>query len=90
MNILVNRVMRAALLDKDFYKEAEADTRLTQEALLVVIIVSIAAGSGYFVGNLVGGKIGAAILALIISVIVSIANYYIWAYVTHLDRKSVV
>jgi len=75
--------MRAALLDKDFYKEAEADTRLTQEALLVVIIVSIAAGSGYFVGNLVGGKIGAAILALIISVIVSIANYYIWAYATH-------
>jgi len=83
MNILVNRAMRAALLDKDFYKEAEADTSLTQEALLVVIIVSIAAGIGSFVGNLFGGKISAAILVLIISVIVGIANYYIWAYVTH-------
>ena len=28
MNILVNRVMRAALLDKEFYQEAEADTSL--------------------------------------------------------------
>lgn len=83
MNVLVNRVMRAALLDKEFYKEAEADTNLNQEALLVVIIVSIAAGIGTFIGRLFGGEIGAAILALIVSTAVGIANYFIWAYVTH-------
>ena len=83
MNILVNRVMRAALLDKEFYKEVEADTSLNQEALLVVIIVTIASGIGFFIDNLFGGKIGGAILALIVSTAVGIANYYIWAYVTH-------
>ena len=83
MNILVNRVMRAALLDKEFYKEAEVDTSLNQEALLVVIIVSIAGGIGLFLGSLFGGKIGGAILALIVSTAVGIANYFIWAYVTH-------
>ncbi len=83
MNRLVNRVMRAALLDKEFYKEAEADTSLNQEALMVVIIVSIAGGVGSFIGSLFGGAIGAAILALIVSIAVGITNYFIWAYVTH-------
>jgi len=83
MNNLINRVMRAALLDKEFYKEAEANTRLNQEALTVVIIVSIAGGIGSFIGSLFSGEIGAAILALIVSAVVGIANYYIWAYVTH-------
>jgi len=83
MNILVNRVMRAALLDKEFYKEVEADTSLNQEALMVVIIVSIAGGIGSYIGSLFGGKISVAILALIVSTAVGIANYYIWAYVTH-------
>ena len=64
MNILVNRVMRAALLDKEFYKEVEADTSLNQEALLVVIIETIASGIGFFIGNLFGGKIGGAICAV--------------------------
>jgi hypothetical protein len=83
MNILVNRVMRAALLDKEFYKEVEVDTSLNQEALMVVIIVSIAGGIGSFFGKLFGGEIGVAIQALIISAVVGVANYYIWAYVTH-------
>jgi hypothetical protein len=83
MNNLINRVMRAALLDKEFYKEAEADTNLNQEALIVVIIVSVAAGVGSFIVNLFRGEVVAAILALIVSTVVGIVNYYVWAYVTH-------
>ena len=83
MNSLINRVLRAALLDKEFFKEAEADASLNQEALMVVVIVSIAGGVGAFLANLLGGEFFAAIGAFIISTIVGIANYYIWAYVAH-------
>ena len=83
MNSLINRVLRAALLDKEFFKEVEADTSLNQEALIVVIIVSVAGGVGAFLGNLFGGDIFASFLALILSTLIGIANYYIWAYVSH-------
>jgi hypothetical protein len=82
MNIL-NRVIRAALLDVAFFNEVESDTSLNTEALLVVIIVSIAGGIGAFIGTLFTGKIGAAVLALFVSIILGVVNYYIWAYVTY-------
>jgi len=83
MNVLLNRIMRAALLDKEFYQEVEADTSLNQEALMVVIAVSVISGIGAFLSGLIAGRIGAALLALIVNTGIGIANYYIWAYVTH-------
>ncbi len=83
LELLFKRVMRAALLDKEFYKEAEADDSLNQEALLIVIIVSVISGIGSFFAGLIAGKPGAAFLALIINSGIGVANYYIWAYVTH-------
>ncbi len=80
---MFSRVMKAAMLDVDFFKEAEADTSLNQEALMVVILVSIAGGIGAFLGALFGGGFGAAILGLIIPIVLGVANYYIWAYVTY-------
>jgi hypothetical protein len=67
--VMINRMVRAAMLDVDFYEEVEADTTLNQEALMVVILVSIAAGIGAFVGGIIGGSI--------------VINYYVWAYVTY-------
>jgi hypothetical protein len=83
MDKLFNRVMRAALLDKEFYKEAEADTSLNQEALLVVILVSVAGGIGAFINGLMNRGFGAALLGLIVASVIGVVNYYIWAYVTH-------
>lgn len=80
---MINRVIRAAMLDVDLYEEVEADTSLNQEALMVVILVSIAAGIGAFLGGLLTGKFGAAILGLILAVVLGVVNYYIWAYVTY-------
>ena len=82
MSTMINRVVKAAMLDTEFYKEAEADTTLTQEALMVVILVSVAGAVGSFIGGLIGGNIGSALLALVVSVITGVATYYIWAYVT--------
>ena len=80
---MINRVIRAAMLDVNFYNEAEADTSLNQEALMVVILVSIAAGIGGFLGGIIGGSISAAILGLVLGVVIGVVNYYIWAYVTY-------
>lgn len=81
---MINRVVRAAMLDVDLYEEVEADTTLTQEALMVVILVSIAGGIGSFLAGVVGeGGIGAALIGLIVAVVMGVLGYYVWAYVTY-------
>jgi hypothetical protein len=81
--VMINRMIRATMLDVNLYEEVEADTSLTQEALMVVILVSVAAGIGAFLGGIISLRIGAAILGLILAVVIGVINYYIWAYVTH-------
>jgi hypothetical protein len=80
---MINRVVRAAMLDVDLYEEVEADTTLTQEALMVVILVSIASGVGSFLAGVIGGDFGTAVLGLILGVVMGVLGYYIWAYVTY-------
>jgi hypothetical protein len=85
---MISRMIRAATLDVNLYEEVEADTSLNQEALMVVILVSIAAGIGAFLGGLLSLKIGAAIIGLILAIVIGVINYYIWAYVTHFVGTS--
>jgi hypothetical protein len=80
---MFNRIVRAARLEVAFYNEVEADTSLNQEALMVVILVSVAAGIGSFLQGIVQGSIGAAIIGLIVSAVMGVVGYYIWAYVTY-------
>ena len=80
---MFNRMIRAAKLEVAFYNEAEADTSLNQEALMVVILVSIAAGIGSFLSGLFLGDIGNAILGLVLSAVMGVVGYYIWAYITY-------
>jgi hypothetical protein len=81
--VMINRVVRAALLDVGLYEEVEADTSLNQEALMVVILVSVLTGIAGFLGGLIGGSILVAILGLVLGVVLGVVNYYIWAYVTY-------
>ena len=80
---MFNRVTRAAMLDVGLYEEVEADTSLNQEALIVVILLSILSGIGGFLQGVLNGDIGAALLALVVGVILGVVSYYIWAYVTY-------
>ena len=80
---MFNRVTRAAMLDVNLYEEVEADTSLNQEALIVVILVSVLSGIGGFLQGVINGDIGAALLALVVGVILGVVSYYIWAYVTY-------
>ena len=80
---MFNRIIRAAKLEAAFYNEAEADTSLNQEALMVVILASVAAGIGSFLQGLFLGDIGNAIIGLIVSAVMGVVGYYIWAYITY-------
>ena len=79
---ITNRAMRAALLDRELFREVEEDTSLNREALMIVIVASIASGIAAFITSLFRQRIGTAVLGLLIPSAVGIANYYIWAYVT--------
>ena len=82
MASMIDRMIKAATLNVDLYQQVEEDTSLNQEALLVVIIVSLASGIGSFIGGIIGGGIGAALLWAVVTVAIGIISYYIWAYVT--------
>lgn len=72
---LGDRMIRAAKLDRHLYEEVEADTGATRQAMLVVVLSSVAAGIGSAgVGGLKGLFFGA---------LFALAAWYIWAFLTY-------
>ncbi len=69
------RMIRAAKLDKSLYEEVEADTGATGQAMLVVVLSSVAAGIGS-AGR--GGLIG-----LLVGALAALVAWYIWAFLTY-------
>ena len=74
MNVLLERMIRAAKLDVSLYEEVEADPGLMKEAGLVVILSSLAAG--------IGTITQAGISGLIFGTIAALVGWFIWAYLT--------
>lgn len=71
-NTLVQRMIGAARLDVNTYEEVERDTSATQQALIVVILASIAGGIGSLddggiglIGGVIGGVVQWAVLAFV-------------------------
>ena len=75
MNILIDRMIRAAKLDVNLYEEVEADKGALVQAMAVVVMSSVAAG----LGGLQGG-IGNIFLTTVMALI----GWYVWAYLTYL------
>ena len=75
MNILIDRMIRAAKLDVNLYEEVEADKGALVQAMAVVVMSSVAAG----LGGLQGG-IGNIFLTTVMALI----GWYVWAYLTFL------
>ena len=85
---IFNRATRAVLLDKELYKEVETDPTLDREALLIVILVSLAAGVSAFITSVFRQRFFTAVLGFIIPSLIGVANYYIWAYVTQFIAQN--
>ena len=75
MNIFWDRVIRAAKLDVSLYEEVEADRQTIGQAMLVVVLSSLAAGFGGLKGGGIGG--------IFLTTIGALAGWYIWAYLTY-------
>jgi len=76
MNPLLNRMIRAAKFDVSLYEEVEADTTATQQAVIVVVLSSLASG----IGALAFGQP----VNFVIGTIGSLIGWYIWAYMIYL------
>jgi hypothetical protein len=74
---MLERMLGAARLDVQTFEDVENDTNATSQAMLVVIIVSIASG----IGALTTG--GNFIVNFVVGIILGLAGWAIWAYITY-------
>jgi len=75
MDSLQNRILRAAKLDVELYEEVEADREAMGQAVLVVLLSSVAAG----IGSITRGGLG----GILFGTIFSLFGWYVWAYITY-------
>ena len=75
MNQVVDNMIRAAKLDIAFYEKAEADKSMFGQAMLVVVLSSLAARIG---------NIGAGITGILLGTVSALIGWYVWAYLTYL------
>jgi hypothetical protein len=71
-----DRIWRAIKLDSQLYEEVEADHGALGQAMLVVVLASLAAGLG---GLGEGGLVG-----LLVGTGAALAGWYIWAWLVYL------
>ncbi|MFC1851603.1 YIP1 family protein [candidate division CSSED10-310 bacterium] len=75
MNNLLDRMLRAALLDVQLYEEVEADQEAMGQAIAVVVLSNMAAG----IGNIGQGGLSGILLGAILALV----GWFIWAYITY-------
>jgi hypothetical protein len=75
MNPFIDRIIRAAKLDKNLYEEVEADKTALGQSITVVILSSLSAGFGVISVGGIQGVVTGTIAALI--------GWLIWAYLTY-------
>ena len=74
-NSFNNRIIRATMLDSNLYEEVEADKSALGQAMIIVVISSIAAGIGLY-------KTG-GFSSIISGAMASLVSWYVWAYLTY-------
>jgi hypothetical protein len=81
---IFQRMLRAAKIESQLYEEVEADSGATGQALLVVVLVSLATGLGHGIAALMkgGDSLLPFILSLITGIIGSLIAWFIFALLT--------
>jgi len=75
-NTFLQRLIGAAALDIAIYEEVESDPRATAQALVVVLLASLAAGLG------AGDLRGASVSSIVSITLLSVLSWAAWALVT--------
>jgi hypothetical protein len=86
---LLNRMFRASQLRPAFYEEVEADTGATAQAMLAVVLVSVATGFGAGFDQLAAGEGGNFIFALMYGLATSIVGWLLWALFAYVFGVSI-
>lgn len=84
MSDFKDRIIRASKLDPHLYEEVEADRSAITQALMVVLLSSIAGGIGTGGAVLTEDGAGKFISALIAGSLASLVSWMIWSYLTYL------
>lgn len=74
---MIDRMLRAARLDAHLYEEVEHDTSATGQAMMVVVITSLAAGIGTITATGIWGLVAGVLGGLLGWVILSGLTYFI-------------
>ena len=82
---MIDRMLGAARLRVDTYEEVERDRGATGQALIVVMLVTIAG----VVGAILGGAEVQVVSALIVGVIRGVASWALWALFTWLIGATI-
>ena len=80
---MISRMVRAALLDVDLYKEVEHNQNLTAEALRVVIVVTALVGMGTALSALLAGDMVGAVVGLFVRLAQVLLAWLVISYVTY-------
>ena len=81
---MFDRMMRAARLEVPLYEEVEADLSGTNQALLVVVIVALAAGIGRaLAGSISGVAAGGLVGGLVYGILGALLGWAVWSYVVY-------
>ncbi len=82
---MIDRMLGAARLRVDTYEEVERDRGATGQALLVVILVTIAS----VVGGVLGGEEVDVLRGLVVGIIRGVASWALWALFTWLIGATI-
>lgn len=74
MSSYSSRLFRAIKLDPELYEEVEADRSATGQAILTVVLASLAAG--------IGGQLSGSLYGLTLHTLVTMVGWYIWAFLS--------
>ena len=81
---MIQRMIGAAFLKTEVYQEVEADESLTQEALMVVVLIAALNGViGFVLQLILGSGFGTALISLVWGVVWAIVGYFIYAYLAY-------
>ena len=82
---MIDRMLGAARLRVDTYEEVERDRGATGQALIVVILVTIAS----IVGGVLGGEEVDVVRGLVVGIIRGVASWALWALFTWLIGATI-
>jgi len=80
---LADRMIRAARLEADLYKEVESDTTANGQALLAVVIASLASALGVGIAGVIEERWLWLLWGICIGLIMSIIGWLVWSVLAY-------